>query len=114
MVEKVGSWAFIIGVLIALILGAVNVTAAWVYGLLLVLGLLVGLLNITSSEIVPFLVACIALLVAAPSLSAAVSGAGVADLLGWLGRILNLIAVFVIPAAVVASLKAIAALAQHG
>ena len=110
--EKVGSWAFVIGLIVAVVLGAVNAGAAWVFGLLLGLGLVVGLLNVTSSEIMPFLVACVALLVSAPSLSASVSAAGAESLLGWLTRILNLVAVFVLPAAVVAALKAIFAVAH--
>ena len=113
MVNKVGSWAFIIGFLVAVVLGVLNMTQAWVFGLLLVLGLIVGLLNITSSEITPLLVACVALLVAAPALSLAVQAAGLESWLGWLARTLTLVSVFVIPAAVIAALKAIFALAQN-
>lgn len=109
--EKVGGWAFIIGAVIALILGALTVTAntPWVVGLLLILGLIVGLLNISDKEIVAFLVACIAFLVAASVFSTTLGG--VIGGFGWLERILDHIAVFVLPAMLVASLKAILALA---
>jgi len=111
MTEKVGAWSFIIGALIAVILGAIASTAGttWVIALLLVLGLIVGLLNITGKEIIPFLVACVAFLVAAPALGNAVAGFGTT--FAWLVRILIHLGVFVVPAAIIASIKAILALA---
>ncbi len=110
--ERIGGWSFIIGALIALILGVVPSTtgAPWVIGLLLILGVIVGLLNITDREIMPFLVSCIAFLVAAPIFATAVSGyTGFM----WLSRMLSHVAIFVIPAAVIASIKAIFALAAN-
>ena len=110
--ERIGAWAFIIGGLVAIILGAITSTAgqAWVVGLLLILGIVVGFLNISEREIVPFLVACVAFLVAAP-----VFGVAVSDVVGgfdWLDRILKHLSVFVLPAAIIASVKAIFALAS--
>src|SRR3989338_3737765 len=107
---KVGAWSFLIGALIAVILGAIASTAgtAWVIGLLLILGIVVGLLNINDKEIVPFLVACVAFLVAAPVFGGAVANLGA---FAWLSRILWHLGVFVVPAAVIASVKAILALA---
>ncbi len=109
--SKLGAWAFIIGALVALILGAIPSTAytSWVVGLLLVLGVVVGLLNVSDKEIVPFLVACVAFLVAAPAFGQAVGGA--VGGFAWLARILGHLSVFVLPAAVIASVKAIFALA---
>ena len=111
MMAKVGSWSFIIGALIAVILGAIASTAGttWVIGLILVLGVIVGLLNISDREIVPFLVACVAFLVAAPVFGGAVASFGTT--FGWLTRILIHMAIFVVPAAIIASFKAILALA---
>ena len=99
--EKVGVWSFFIGLGIAIILGAANVQSITA---LLILGLIVGLLNITDHEIVPFLVACIALIIAGSALANLVS-------YGWLVRILSNIVVLVVPAAVIGSLKAVYALA---
>jgi hypothetical protein len=107
----VGAWSFIVGGLVAIILGAIpSIAGAWVIGLLLVLGLIVGLLNITDHEVLPFLIACVAFLVAAPTFGVALGG--VVSGFDWLIRILNNLAVFVLPAAVVASIKAIFALAS--
>lgn len=109
--ERVGSWAFIIGLVVAIVLGWLPATAfqAWVVGLLLVLGVIVGFLNISEREIVPFLVACVAFLVAAPAFGATVSG--VVGGFDWLGRVLSHVAVLVLPGALIASVKAIVALA---
>ena len=109
--EKVGGWSFIIGALVAVILGVIPSTAGtnWVVGLLLVLGVVVGFLNISAKEVVPFLVACVAFLVAVPAFGIAMASFGTS--FDWLSRILTHIGVFVVPAAVIASVKAIAALA---
>ena len=112
MTEKVGAWSFIIGALIAVILGAIASAAGttWVIGLLLVLGVIVGLLNVSDREIVPFLIACVAFLVAAPALGAAVGSFGTT--FAWLTRILVHLGVFVVPAAIIGSLKTIYVLAS--
>jgi|SRR3989344_5469550 len=110
--EVVGAWSFLIGALIALVLGVIPSTMGqpWVIGLLLVLGILVGLLNINDREVVAFLVASVAFLVSAPFLSGALQGF---QALWWLASILNHIALFVVPAAVIVSVKAILALAGN-
>jgi hypothetical protein len=109
--QKIGAWSFLVGILVALILGALNSTAgsSWVVGLLLVLGLIVGLLNIHDREIIAFLIGCIAFLVAVPALGAAVSVFGTT--FEWLTRMLAHVAIFVVPAAIITALKAIFALA---
>ena len=101
MMQKVGSWSFIIGFVVAVVLGAVGYTAQ---GLLLVLGTIVGLLNISDREIVPFLVACIALIITG----------SVANIIPFasVSRVLANVVVFVVPAALIAALKAIIALAS--
>ncbi len=105
VMEKVGGWSFIIGFVVAVLLGALNMTGGGTIGLLLVLGTIVGLLNVSDREIVPFLVACIALIITG-SIASVVPFAAV-------GRVLSNVVVFVMPAAIIASLKAIVALAQH-
>lgn len=97
--EKVGMWSFYVGALIALILGIVG-DQWWTVSVLLVLGLVVGLLNVTDKEIIPFLVACIALILAGSAAS------GILPWM-WLRNVLGNIVVFVLPAAIIGSLKAI-------
>ncbi len=110
--EMIGGWSFLIGALIALILGVIPSTAGqtWVVGLLLVLGLIVGFLNVSDREVLGFLIACVAFLVSAPFLSGALSSFSG---FGWLTSMLNHIAVFIVPAAVLVAIKAVWALAAN-
>jgi hypothetical protein len=117
--NSLGSWAFIIGVAIALLGGAFGGYAAsyipWITLLLVVLGLIVGFLNITAKEVNDFLIAAIAL--------ASISGLANAGNLEAFNTaipmfgtvlysmVLN-IAAFVSPAALVVALKAIYAMAR--
>ncbi|MBW2973515.1 hypothetical protein KY346_03930 [Candidatus Woesearchaeota archaeon] len=106
MDSKIGHWAFIVGIIIAIIAGLVPAwqtpTITWV---LVILGLVVGLLNITAKETIEFLVAAIALLV--------IGSAGAIPALGTiiLSILANIVA-FVAPAALVVALKSIYSLAQ--
>ncbi|MBI5392180.1 hypothetical protein HZB00_04215 [Candidatus Woesearchaeota archaeon] len=110
LMEKVGGWSFLIGLIIAIVLGLMGRTSVGSIWLLLALGLVVGLLNISDREIVPFLVACIALVVSSAGLASL--PAEVLGTLGWLSRILSNIVIFASGSAIVASFKAIAALAS--
>jgi hypothetical protein len=70
MAEGVGKWAFLIGVLLALIagigagIGAGFADNAWITALLVIAGLVVGFVNITVKETQAFLVAAVAVMVA--------------------------------------------------
>jgi len=109
--NKWGKWAFIVGVVLALLAGLFPtfLEAGTVALLLVVLGLVVGLLNVQDKESINFLIATIALM--------AVGTAGVEVInlfgLGTLFRnvVLN-IGLFVAPAAVVVALKLVYDLAK--
>jgi hypothetical protein len=104
--EKIGTWAFLIGVLIAVVAGLISsLPATQVAWVLVILGLVVGFLNIRAREAQEFLVACIAILV--------VAGMGGLPPLGrTLGTILTNMIAFVAPAALLVSLRAIWQLAE--
>jgi hypothetical protein len=106
MMDKAGSWLFLLGVLLAVVLGLLAPANGAVAGLLAVIGLVVGLLNITAGEVRDFLVASIALVVAAGgfALLPVVGGA--------LANILNYVVALVAPAAVIVALIAIWKLAK--
>ncbi len=105
--SEYGNWAFIIGVVLAIILGLFSGFVATEYQeiityIMIILGLVVGFYNIGQKEAVNFLIAAIALL--------AVGGAGLETLpvIGsYIGGILTQIAVFVAPAAILVALKAV-------
>ncbi len=109
MDEKIGSWAFIIGVAIATVAGiatwlaipGLEAVMVWVPLLLVLLGLIVGFLNIGDKEVQPFLLAAIALVVVG------IAKAGLAEIpaIGpLLIYIMGNIAVFAAPAVLIVSL----------
>ena len=114
--EKLGEWSFIIGVIIAIIIGLFSGSLVgtgaekWLPLLLVLLGLLVGFLNVSEKETTAFLVAAAALLVtglAEPTLN-------VIPTVGpYLSGVVSQIGVFVAPAAIVVALKAIYNLASR-
>lgn len=103
-----GSWAFLIGVVVALIVGllgrGVSPTMTWV---LVVLGLIVGLLNISAKETTPFLMSG-AILVVVSAL-----GAGVLSGVTILYDIVNALLVLFVPATVVVAIKHVFSLARN-
>lgn len=109
--QQIGAYAFLAGVLVAVIVGlaagaGINNPAALSAStvLLVLLGLAVGYLNIEDKEMVPFLVAAIAL-----ALGGGFSNSlGVIPFVGdYIAKILSAIAFFVAPAAIVVALKAV-------
>lgn len=109
---EIGSWAFIIGLVVALVLGGFpNLMSTTATILLLgILGVIVGLLNVGDKEMQLYLLSNIAFLVASASLLALVVAIpSVGDLLK---NIVGNIALFVAPGAAIVALKAIYNVAQ--
>ena len=112
--SKLGEWSFLVGTIIAVLIGLFSgslsaPTQGWLVLLLVILGLLVGLLNITEKETTPFLVAGIALI----ATGTASDTLGVIPVIGnYITGIVKAISVFVAPAAIVVALKAIRSLAR--
>ena len=114
-----GALAFFVGMFIAVICGAVPDwrDSGIVVLILVILGIVVGVFNITGKEIIPFLIAAIALVVvgiAGGSFSAlddidAIDGLGRA-----LDQIVKFIAVFMVPAAVINAVRVVVELARPG
>lgn len=117
---NMGEMAFIGGIVIAAIMGIIGGMfvsyAGLIVLLLLILGIIVGFLNVSDRETVPFLVAAIALSLAGQAnfviMDTFLAGAGI-PLGTWVASILDHIAVFVAPAAVIVALKAIKDLASN-
>ena len=97
--EQIGGWAFIIGLVIAILGGliALHDYFTWV---LVLLGLVVGLMNVSDKEVGGFLMAAIALLVAGNAGLDLIPAVG-----GILADVLVKIIVFVAPAAAVVAVK---------
>ena len=109
---KAGEWAFIAGVVIAILAGvaagALAGIAMYIPLALLVLGIIVGFLNVSEKETTQFLVAAIALLAAA----SVAQWSELPMVGGYVVGILNNIAAFVAPAAVLVALKGVWSMAK--
>ena len=103
-VNLLGSWAFLIGIIIAVLVGL----GVWVslsptvVAVLVLLGLIIGLLTIGAKEVEPFVMASIAFLLAA-YIGKDVLGT-VTPIIN-LGSVLDAIIALVVPATVVVALK---------
>ena len=109
---KIGEWAFIVFVIIAILSGLVAGIAGksatgWVTLVMVILGIVIGFTTITTKEATPFLTAAIALLVA----NAGGVFLVIDQVLKPLGTIIDAIvgnvAAFVAPAAIILAIKAI-------
>ncbi len=107
--EKVGSWSFIIGLVIAVLVGLFTEASGLVVTALVVLGLIIGFLNVTAKEAHAFLLASVALMATgfAGDFLATIPGIG-----NLLQRVVNNFVVLVAPAAIVVSVKALLGLAK--
>jgi len=107
--KDMGQWAFMLGVILAILTGLVGslIPAATVAMVLVVLGVLVGLMNVSGKEVTDFLIAAIALLLTGAAGLDALPAIG-----SFIGPILTNIATFVAPAVVIVALRAVYELAQ--
>ncbi|MFA5246869.1 MAG: hypothetical protein WC408_03190 [Candidatus Micrarchaeia archaeon] len=113
--QTIGAYAFLFGVLLAIVagfFGGFGIGPEVILLTLGVLGLLVGLLNITEKETVPFLVAAVAINVSLGSLSTVITNVlgiipAFAGIAAGLVQSLGYLMVFVSPAAAVVAVLAI-------
>jgi hypothetical protein len=99
----IGFIAFILGLALAIVFGIVAPTNYWVILVLVILGIIIGALNITGKEIMPLLLATIALIVVGGVFEPIkVIGIG-----AMVDNILKLVATLVAPAAVIAAVRAL-------
>jgi hypothetical protein len=109
MVQKIGSWAFIVGLILAVIAGFWPIGTVMT-SVLIILGLIVGFLNVTGKETNSFLFSTLVLVVMASQ------GGQLLREIQFVGPMLQSIfsamMLFIIPGAVVVALKAIWALAE--
>ena len=117
MEKQIGNYSFIIGVIIAVVLGLaapkLGAAQAWLWSLLIVLGLVVGFLNVSGKETKEFLWVTVALVVVAFAGSAQINSWSNVQLIGlYLKGIFDSILAFVVQASVVVALKEAWALAK--
>ncbi|MFC1656636.1 hypothetical protein ACFL14_01555 [Patescibacteria group bacterium] len=101
---NIGRWAFIIGVLLAILAGFFNIPNLAI--VMAILGLIVGFLNIEKSEIQIFLISVTALLVIGISSLSALDIFGF-EISGWLITVIGNFITFVASAGVIVALQAV-------
>jgi len=106
----IGFWAFIIGLVLAIVGGLVAPQNAVIIVILVILGLIIGFLNVTAKEIMLFLIATIALIVAG-GVFEPIKVLGIGAILN---NMLGYVTVMMAPAAVVAAIKALWAVGKPG
>lgn len=105
--EIVGKWAFLIGMLLAVVLGLIGSASETGILVLVIIGLIVGLLNVADKEVTPFLMSGAVLIIAS-----ALGGSLMSDI-PYVGSVLDaLLAVFV-PATVIVAIKNVFILARN-
>ncbi len=100
MVDQIGSWSFLAGVILAIASGFTEMRTS-IAIILAILGLIIGLLNITDKEIKPFLYSG-AIIVIVSSLGQDATG-----LIPWMGQILVAMMLIFVPATIIVALKSV-------
>lgn len=103
----IGAWAFLIGVVIAIVIALFAVATPTIIWILAVIGIIVGLLNVTDEESQPFLFSAISLLLVGAL------GRGAVDNVAILANILDSLLVIFVPATVIVAIKNVFAIAKH-
>jgi len=108
--STVGKWAFILGIILAVLVGFVAVPYTAL--ILMVLGLIVGFLNVEGNETDKYLIAAIALLVFGIGGVQAMATLGI-TVYDWIQSIMSNFIAFVGASALVVAIKAIVKLGKE-
>ena len=98
-VRKIGRWAFLAGVVLALVFAFIGQMTPEVVSVLLVIGIAVGFLNVKEKEVHSFLMSGVVLII--------VSALGQSAFLtfGLLERMLNALLVIFVPATIIVAIR---------
>jgi len=110
--KKLGSWAFLAGVLLALVVGIWSyvsktpLDANWTIALVLI-GIIVGLLNVTGKEVTSFLLSGAVLIIASTFGGALIQGMPI------LPAVFNALLAIFVPSTIVVAIKNVFSLAKN-
>lgn len=117
MEKKIGQYSFIIGVIIAVILGlaipALVDATPWLVSLLILFGLIVGFLNVADKQSKDFLIVGVILVLLSYAGGAGTTLGGVMYIGAYLQGVFQALMAFIIPAVVVVGLKIVWGLAER-
>ena len=105
--NKLGSWAFLAGLIIAILIGLFGSLGPALLITLVIIGLVVGLLNVTDEETNPFLMSGVVLIIASAF------GKDVLAPVPYLGSMLNALLVLFVPATIIVAIKNVFQLAKN-
>jgi len=107
--KRFGHYAFIIGIVIAIIVGLIpQIRGVEAATILIILGIIVGFLNITAKETMEFLVAALVLLFASNAAAYVLSALHATLAAMWMN-----VVTFITPAAIIVALKTVVMLAER-
>lgn len=116
MEKKIGQYSFVIGMVIAVVVGlaipALAELEPWLVSLMIVLGLIVGFLNVATKESQQFLIVGVVLVLLTYAGGAGNTLGTVMYIGAYLSGIFQAIMAFVIPAVIVVGLKTVWKLAK--
>jgi hypothetical protein len=116
--KLIGAWAFLIGVLVALVVGVVGDSLSsglqiWVLGILVLAGILVGILNVNAKETSGFLLAALALVIVSFMGGSVIDSLGTVNIIGpILKNILLYLLVLFVPTTIIVALKSVFEIAK--
>lgn len=113
ILPTIGFLAFLVALVLGIIGGIAAPDNGGIILILIIMGVLVGLLNITEKEVMPLLLAAVALIVVGGATFEPLNKV-VANLGTWLDHIVNYFAIFMAPAAVINAIKTLFAVARPG
>jgi uncharacterized membrane protein YccC len=105
--SRLGGWAFLVAVILAVIFGAIGSVGPGILWLLVVAGLIVGFLNVTEEETHAFLMSGAVMIIASALGGSVMSAVPVAS------NILDALLAIFVPAVVVVSVKNVFGLARN-
>ena len=105
--NMIGKWAFLIGVVIAIIVGVGLYTSPALLTILVIIGLIIGLLNITSNEAHHFMMSGVVLIIASALGSASIGA------IPAVGGILDALLAIFVPATVIVAIRNVFGLARN-
>lgn len=105
--NHMGSWAFLIGVILAVVFGLLGTLTGTLLWILVVIGLIVGLLNIAEDESQPFLWSGAVLIVASAF------GQDVLQAIPIVNSVLQALLAIFVPATVVVAIRNVFSLARR-
>lgn len=108
----IGAWAFLIGVVLAIVIGLLGYldNTTWM-GILVVLGIIIGLLNVGGAELKEFMLAGAVLVVVSALVGTSLMDFEIASI--KIGAVFQSMIVLFAPATIVVALKSVFALAKR-